>query len=337
MVTVLTTVVTTVVAAFLVLSLAGLGKAAPLTKVKFSETVRSVFYYPIYIAFSQGFFEKEGLEVDFSTAWGGDKCAAALFSGQVDINFMGPEAAVYIYNQGAPDYLVLFAELTAKDGQFLVSKKREPNFKWTDVKGKTIIGMRPGSMPELCDEAAVRNAGLDLKKDVKILTNITYTALAGAFASGMADYAALFEPQASLAEKEGFGYVVASIGEAVGPTAYTGFHVRKEYIKAHPDIIQRFTNAIYRGMLWSQHHTPAEIVKAIEKFFPEADKDILQQAVMRYVKINGIQKTPVVTKESFERLQDLVALGGELAKRVPFEKMVNNEFAERAVATIKEP
>lgn len=329
--------VAAVVAFFLVLSLAGTVGAASLTKVKLSETVRSVFYYPMYVALSQKFFEKEGLEVEFSTAWGGDKCAAALFSGQVDFNFMGPEAAVYIYNQGAPNYLVLFAELTAKDGQFLVSKKAEPNFKWTDVKGKTIIGMRPGSMPQLCDEAAIRNAGLDPKKDVKIITNITYTALAGAFASGMADYAALFEPQASLAEKEGLGHVVASIGEAVGPTAYTGFHVRKDYLKAHPDIVQRFTNAVYRGMLWCQQHSPEEITRAIEQFFPEADRDLIRRAVERYQKINGIQKTPVVTKESFDRLQDLVALGGELTKRVPFEAMVANEFAQRALATIKAP
>ncbi|MGE5554207.1 MAG: ABC transporter substrate-binding protein [Betaproteobacteria bacterium] len=329
-------VVAAVVAAFL-LGLVAAGEAASRTKVKLSETVRSVAYYPMYVAFTQGFFDQEGLEIDFSTAWGGDKCAAALFSGQVDLNLMGPEAAVYIYNQGASDYLVLFGELTAKDGQFLVSKEPQPNFKWTDVKGKTIIGMRPGSMPQLCDEAAVRNAGLDPKKDVKIITNITYTALAGAFASGMADYAALFEPQASMAEKEGFGYVVASIGEAVGPTAYTGFHARKSFIKAHPEIVQRFINAIYRGMLWCQNHTPEEIVKAIERFFPEADKDVLLRAIKRYIKIGGIQKNPIVTRESFTRLQDLVAAGGELSKRVPFEAMVDNRFAERAVATIKEP
>lgn len=330
-------VVAAVAAVFLVLSLAGVGGAAPLVKVKLSETVRSVFYYPLYVALSQKFFEKEGLEIEFSTAWGGDKCAAALFSGQVDLNFMGPEAAVYIYNQGADDYLVLFAELTAKDGQFLVSRKPEPGFKWTDLRGKTMIGMRPGSMPQLCDEAAVRNAGLDPKKDVKIITNITYTALAGAFTSGMADYAALFEPQASLAEKEGIGHVVASIGEAVGPTAYTGFHARKSFLKAHPDIVQRFTNAVYRGMLWCQHRTPEEIVKAIAPFFPDADQDVLLRAVRRYIKINGIQKTPVITRESFDRLQDLIALGGELSKRVPFEAMVTNEFAQRAVAAIKAP
>jgi NitT/TauT family transport system substrate-binding protein len=329
--------VAAVVAVFLILSLAGGGVAGPLTRIKLSETVRSVFYYPLYVALSQGLFAKEGLEVEFSTAWGGDKCAAALLSGQVDFSFMGPEAAVYIYNQGASDYLVLFAELTAKDGQFLVAKKPEPNFKWTNLRGKTIIGMRPGSMPQLCNEAAIRSAGLDPKKDVKILTNITYTALAGAFASGMADYAALFEPQASLAEKEGFGYVVASIGEAVGPTAYTGFHVRKEYLKAHPEIVQRFTNAVYRGMLWSQQRTPPEIVQAIGPYFPEADREILLQCIKRYIKINGIQKTAVVTRESFNRLQDLVAAGGELTKRVPFEAMVTNEFAERAVATIKAP
>ncbi|MGE5509082.1 MAG: ABC transporter substrate-binding protein [Chitinophagales bacterium] len=326
-----------VLAALLVASAAAGGAAAPLTKIKLSETVRSVFYVPMYVALGQGMFEKEGLEVEFTTAWGGDKCAAALFSGQVDFNFMGPEAAVYIYNQGAADYLVLFAELTSKDGQFLVAKKPEHDFKWSNLKGKTIIGMRPGSMPELCDEAAIRNAGLDIKKDVKLITNITYTALAGAFTSGMADYAALFEPQASMAEKEGFGHVVASIGEAVGPTAYTGFHVRKEYMKQHPDIVQKFTNAIYRGMLWTQRHTPEEIAAAIAKYFADVDKDVLVQCVKRYIKINGWQKTPVVTEESFTRLQDLVALGGELTKRVPFEKMVNNEFAEKAVATIKNP
>ncbi|MDI6870994.1 MAG: ABC transporter substrate-binding protein [Bacillota bacterium] len=329
--------VATVVAALLLLSLAGVGEAAPLAKVRLSEVVRSVFYVPLYVAFSQGFFEEEGLEVKLSTAWGADKGAAALVSGTVDIGFFGPEAGIYVYTQGAANHFILFAELTARDGSFLVGRRPEPDFQWSSLKGKTVIGARPGGVPELCLEEAIRKSGLEPFKDVNIIRNIAYTATAGAFASGVGDYVALFEPTPSMMEKEGTGYVVASIGAAVGPTAYTAFHARADWVRNHPDLVQKFTNAIYRGMLWTQQHEPAELVKAIEKFFPQVDQEVLLRCVTRYQRIGAWQRTPVLSKESFYRLQEIMIAGGELPKRVPFEKLVTNEFAERAVAAITAP
>jgi NitT/TauT family transport system substrate-binding protein len=310
-------------------------QAAQLTKIKLCETVRSVFYVPMYVAISQGFFEKEGLDVELSTAWGSDKAAAALVSGSVDISLLGPEASIYVYNQGAPNHFVLFAEVTACDGSFLVARKPDPDFKWTDVKGKTIVGARPGGIPELCLEAAVKKAGLEPFKDVEILRNIAYTATTGAFAAGTGDFVALFEPTPSLLETQGIGYVVASIGKQAGPTAYTAFHAREDYLKAHPETIQKATNALYRGMLWSQRHTPDELVKAIGKFFTDIEPAVLHKSVDRYQKIGAWQTTPVLSREAFNRLQDIMAMGEELTKRVPFAEIVDNSFAEKAVAAIK--
>ncbi|MDI3281466.1 MAG: ABC transporter substrate-binding protein [Bacillota bacterium] len=315
----------------------GAGAAPPPERVRLSEVVRSVFYAPLYVSINRGFFREEGIEIELSTAWGADKGAAALLSGAVDVGFFGPEAGIYVYQQGAANHFVAFAELTACDGSFLVARRPLPKFRWRDVKGKTIIGGRPGGVPEMCLEYAIRQAGLDPLREVKLIRNLAFTATAGAFEAGTGDFVALFEPTASLLEREGKGYVVASIGASVGPTAYTAFHVRKDYLLRHPETIQRFTNAIYRGQLWVQRHKAEEIVEVIAPFFPEADRDILRRSVERYQKVGAYQAHPLLTRESFERLQDIIQAAGELKERAPYDRLVITRFAQRAMERIVEP
>ena len=321
---------------FLSIHLFGLGSTAEkVTTVRLSEVVRSVFYAPQYVAINKGFFAEEGLKINLSTAWGADKGAAALFSGSVDIGFFGPEAAIYVYDRGARRRLVAFAQLTKRDGSFFLAREPMPDFKWADVKGKVIVGGRPGGVPEMVMEYVLKANGVEPFTDVEIIRNLQFTATAGAFQSGIGDFIQLFEPTVSALERAGYGYVVASFGTAGGEVAYTAYHVRKDFLEKNGDLVQRFTNAIYKGQLWVQAHSVREIAEEIKGFFPDMDLDLILRAVQRYKDVDSWARTPVMTEEALNRLEDIMISAGELSRRVPYEELVDNRFALQAIREVK--
>jgi len=310
-------------------------KEQQITKINFIETVHSIFYAPYYAAVNKGFFKEEGLQLEITTAQGSDKAATAVVSGQADIGLQGPETTVYVYKEGKEDYLVNFAQLTKKDGSFLVGKKPEPNFKWENLKGKKIIGGRPGGMPEMTLEYILKEHGLDPKKDVNLVTNLQFTATAGAFMRSDADYVALFEPTASQVESEKGGYIVASVGAAGHDVPYTTFNARKSYIKEHPDIIQHFTNAVYKGMLYVQSHSSKQVAEDIKSFFPDTDIDIITKVIDRYKSIDAWGTTPQMKPADFDALQNVLLNAGEIDSKVDPNALIDNTFADKAVESIK--
>jgi NitT/TauT family transport system substrate-binding protein len=316
-------------------SLSGCSSQKDLITIRLNEVVRSIFYAPHYVAISEGFFEEVGMKIELTTGQGADKTMTALLSGQADIGFAGPEATIYVYNQGKDDHAIIFAQLTQRDGSFLVGRQPEPDFKWENLKGKTIIGGRPGGVPQMTLEYVLKEHGLDPYKDVEMITNLQFTATAGAFVGGMGDYVALFEPTGSMLEAEGNGAIVASLGVAGGPIAYTAYCALGSYIEKNPEIIQDFTNAIYKGQLWVQQHSSEEIAKSIQPFFPDTDLKLLATVVDRYKEQDTWCKDPVSIPATYERLQDIMQSAGELDQRVPFDKIVTNKFAEQAVKTVK--
>ncbi|MBM6837943.1 ABC transporter substrate-binding protein, partial [Clostridium saudiense] len=281
-------------------------KTKELKTVRLNEVVRSVFYSPLYIAINEGFFEEEGLSIDLSTGQGADKTMQQLLSGNVDIGFSGPEQVIYIYNQGREDYPVVFAQLTQKDGSFLVGREEEEDFDWKSLEGKELIGGRPGGIPEMALEYVLKENSLDPTNDVSMVTNIDFTATAGAFKSGTGEYVALFEPTASMLEKEGSGHIVASIGESAGNIAYTCFYTTKSYMDNNPEIIQKFTNAIYKGQQWFATHSDEEVADAIISFFPGTDKDIIINVVSNYREIDALASIPEVSEEGLNKLMDII-------------------------------
>ena len=226
-----------------------------LTKIKVAEVARTIFYAPMYAAINQGYFAEEGLDVELLLTPGADKVTAAVLSGDVEIGFSGSEATIYVYNGEEKDYLQTFAQLTQKDGSFLVSREKIDNFTLDDLRGKTVVGGRAGGMPEMTFEWALRQNGIDPKKDLTIDTSVAFAAMSGAFIGGNGDFVTLFEPNALQIEQQGFGYVVASIGELGGIVPYTSYSARKSYIENHPDIIEKFTNAIQKGLDFVHSHT----------------------------------------------------------------------------------
>ncbi|WP_411168153.1 ABC transporter substrate-binding protein [Clostridium sp. MB05] len=304
-----------------------------LTKVRLNEVVRSVFYAPMYVAINEGFFEEEGLVIDLSTGQGADKTMQQVLSKNADIGFCGPEQTIYINNQGREDYPVLFAQLTQTDGAFLVGREVEESFDWKNLKGAEIIGGRPGGVPQMAFEYVLRQNGIDPKTDVNLVTNIDFTATAGAFKAGTGKYVTLFEPTASMLEKEGSGKVIASIGKAVGDLPYTCFFSTKSYMDKNPEIIQKFTNAIYKGQKWVETHSNEEVAESIASFFPGTDKDIIILVVKNYKEINAIAIKPSIEEEDLTRLMDVIESYDKtlLPNRPSFEKIVNNDFAEKAM------
>lgn len=319
----------------LAITLGGGCSEEKLTKIRLNEVTRSVFYAPLYVAINQGLFEEEGIKIEMTTGQGADKVMTAVLSGQADIGFMGPEATVYVFNEGKEDHAVNFAQLTKRDGSFLVAREPDPDFTWEKIKGTTIIGGRKGGMPEMTLEYVLKNKGIMPGLDVDVLTNIQFALMAGAFTGGTGDYVTLFEPVAATLEQEKSGFVVASIGQESGEIPYTVFSAKKSYLEKNKELIQKFTNAIYRGQLWTLNHTPEEIAKAIKPSFPDADEKILTAVAKRYKEIDAWNQTPLFTEESFNRLQDVMQLAGELDKKAPYDKLVTNYFAQEAINKVK--
>lgn len=304
-------------------------KDTKLVKIKLNEVVRSIFYAPMYAAISEGFFEEEGIEIELSTGQGADKTMQQVLSGNADIGFCGPEQVIYLYNQGRDDYAVVFAQLTRRDGSFLVGRNSEPDFKWENLKGKTIIGGRPGGVPEMTLEYILKNHGLTPGKDVNIITNLAFTATASAFISGTGDYVALFEPTASMLEKDNSGHIVASIGIASGEVPYTCFFATKSYIEKNPEIIKKLTNAIYKGLLWVETQSSRKVAESIVEFFPGSDVDILETVVERYKTQSTWGKDLILKEESLSKLLDIMqSYSLDLVpSRPPHDKIIDNSFA----------
>lgn len=309
------------------------GNDVELQTVKLNEVVRSVFYAPMYVAITEGFFEEEGLEIDLSTGQGADKTMQQLLSGNVDIGFSGPEQVVYIYNQGREDYPVVFGQLTQKDGSFLVGREAEENFEWTSLKGKELIGGRPGGIPEMALEYVLKQNGLDPSTDVNMVTNIDFTATSGAFKSGTGDYVALFEPTATMLENDGGGNIVASVGESAGNIAYTCFYTTKSYMDENPEVLQKFTNAIYKGQQWVKEHTSDEIAESIVSYFPGTDEKVIAQVIDNYKSIDAYSENPVVSEDGLNRLMDIIQSydSSLIQTRPDFNTIVNNDFANEAI------
>ncbi|NLJ78604.1 MAG: ABC transporter substrate-binding protein [Tissierellia bacterium] len=306
-----------------------------LERVRLVEVTHSLFYTPQYVALTQGFFEEEGLDVEIRDGKGADKVMAALLSGEADVGFMGLEASVYVYKQGREDYAMNFAQLTQRDGSFLVGREPDPDFTFDQLKGKEVLGGRKGGMPFMTLEYVVKNHGLVPGKDVNLRTDVQFDVLAGAFVGGEGDYVSLFEPVAATLEKEGKGYVVASIGKAGGYIPYTGYSTTKSILEEKSEMIQSFTNAIYKGMLWVQEHSSEEIAEAVKPQFPDTDDDVLVALIDRYREQDSWKPDLIITEEGLDHLMNIMEMAGELDEKVEYDKIVTTEFAKQAMKNIK--
>lgn len=298
-----------------------------LQKITVSEVTHSVFYAPQYVAIQLGFFKDEGLDIELINSAGADKVMTSVISDDAQIGFAGPEASIYIYNGGSSDYTQVFAQVTKRDGSFLISRISGENFSWENLKGKHILPGRKGGVPYMTLQYVLKNHGINIETDLNFDNSISFDAITGAFVAGTGDYVTVFEPTATTLENEGKGYIVASVGEATEEIPYTAYFAKKSYIENNPETIQKFVNAIYKGQKWVKEHNSDEIAKVIIPSFPDTDLTVLTQVIERYKEIDAWSETPVMTEEAFNRLQTVMTEAGELENTVPFSDIVNNTFA----------
>ena len=305
-------------------------KTSPV-KITLNEVAHSVFYAPLYVAIEKGYFKDENIDLTLVTGFGADKTMTAVISGEADIGFMGSEASVYMYSEGASDYVVNFAQLTQRAGNFLVARQDNEHFQWADLKGKTVLGGRKGGMPEMVFEYVLAQKGID-KKDVNINQSIDFGSTAAAFSGGQGDYTIEFEPSATLLEQKGDGYVVASVGTESGYVPYTSYSVKQSYLKTHGATVEKFTKALQKGMDFVQTHTPEEIAEVIAPQFAETELETITAIVRRYYEQDTWKENLIFEEESFDLLQEILEQAGELEKKAPYKTLVTTKYAEEAAA-----
>ena len=315
-----------------VVQLCGCGKSSEkeVVKVRLNEVAHSIFYAPQYVAIENGYFEEEGIDIELVNGAGADNVMTAVLSGEADIGFMGSEASIYVYNQGSGEKIVNFAQLTQRAGNFLVAREKDEDFTWEKLKGKTVLAGRKGGMPQMVFEYILKKNRIDPKKDLTMVQNIDFGLTAEAFASGQGEYSVEFEPFAASLEKEKKGVVVASLGVDSGKVPYTAYSAKESYINEHRDIVQKFTNALQKGMDYVNSHSPEEIAKVIQPQFAETDAGVLTTIVKRYYEQDTWKENLIFEKESFTLLQDILKKGGELTKEVLYDELVNTAFAQNA-------
>lgn len=307
------------------------GDKQGMTKVTLNEVTRSVFYAPLYVAAGLGYFAEEGIDLTIVTGGGSDKSMTALIAGDADFALMGPETGVYIVNEGGKNHPMIIGQLTKRDGSYLIAREDTNSFSWEDLRGKSVIGGRPGGMPFMTLNYVLKKNGLTPGEDVEVIDNVQFNLMAGAFEGGTGDYVTLFEPTATLFERAGSGYIVANIGLESGEVPYTAFMTMPNTIKTKPDLVRAFIRAIYRGQLFIEKASNEEVGKAMQAYFPDADLETLALVAKSYRETDSWMKTPFMTEDAFTRLQDVMESNGELARRVPFAELVDNSFAEDAV------
>ena len=316
----------------IVVGLIGCGDSSKenLTTVKLNEVAHSIFYAPLYVAIEEGYFEEEGIDLELVTGFGADKTMTALLSGEANIGFMGPETTVYTANEGANDKVVNFAQLTQRAGNFVVAREDMPDFSWNDLKGKTVLGGRAGGMPEMVFEYVLKENGIDPSTDLTIDQSIDFGSTAAAFSGGSGDFSVEFEPGATNLEKEGAGFVVASVGVDSGYVPYTAFSAKESYIQKHPELIQSFTNALQKGMNYVNHHSSEDIADVISPQFKDTDKNTISTIVERYKSQDTWKNNLVFSEESYNLLLDILEEAGVITDRPAYKELVTTTYAEKA-------
>lgn len=301
------------------------------TVVRIGEVTRSLFYAPQYVAIEKGFFESEGITIELTTTPGGDKTMTSLLSNVIDVALVGSETSIYVTQQGTDDAIINFAQLTQTDGTFLVAREKDDNFSWESLRDSTFLGQRKGGMPQMAGEFTLKKYNIDPQNDLELIQNVDFANIAPAFSSGTGEYVQLFEPTASIFEKEGIGHVVASFGVESGLLPYTVFMTKQSYIDKNKDIVQSFTDAVYKAQLWVNEHTAAEIAEVVAPYFENVDREIMVSSIERYKQQGSYATDPIVDEQEWNNLLDVMTSAGELKARTEHSEIVNTTFAQAAI------
>ncbi len=298
-----------------------------LKKIEINEVTHSVFYTPLYLAIENGYFKEEGLDINLTNGGGADNSMTAVLSGTADVGLMGPETVIYVHNQNKTDKPLVFGQLTQKDGSFLVSRNEEPNFRFSDLRGKEILAGRKGGVPAMTFEYVLKELGMTNNTDYRLNYDVQFNLMTSAFLSGTADYCTVFEPTASEYQAQGKWHIVASVGVESGEIPYTSFIALDSYIEKNADNLKAFLRALKKAHEFLAAHTELEVAQAIVKQFPSTTINSLETSIKSYKSIDAWKTDLQATESSFDRLQDVMINSGELKNKVAFGELVNNSLA----------
>lgn len=301
------------------------------TTIRIGEVTRSLFYAPQYVAIEKGFFKEEGIHIELTTTPGGDKTMTALLSNVIDVALVGSETSIYVHQQGSDDPVINFAQVTQTDGTFLVAREKLESFDWNLVRDSVFLGQRKGGMPQMAGEFTLKKHNIDPHQDLELIQNIDFANIAPAFSSGTGEFVQLFEPTASIFEKEGIGHVVASFGTESGHLPYTVFMTKQSFMNKNKDVIQAFTDAVYKAQQWVAENDAAAIAEAVAPYFDNVDQDIIISSIERYKEQGSFATDPIVDEAEWNNLLDVMMSAGELNARTEHNEIVNTSFAETAI------
>ena len=296
-------------------------------KIRLNEVTHSVFYAPLYVAIENGYFSEENIEIELTNGGGADASMTALLSKTADIGLMGPETVIYVQQQGKKDAPKVFGQLTQKDGSFLVSRNPEPNFEWTDLRGKEILAGRRGGVPAMTFEYVLNQLGMT-DGDYTLNYDVQFNLMTSAFIGGTADYCTVFEPTASEYQANGTWHIVASVGEQSGEIPYTSFIALDSFLKDNPETVKAFLRALKKAFDYMQTHTEREIAEAIVKQFPSTSISSIETSIKSYKNIDAWKTNMQATADSFDRLQNVMINAGELSSKTAFTSLVDNSYAK---------
>ena len=296
-------------------------------KVRLCEVTHSIFYAPLYVAINNGYFDEVDIEIELTNGGGADKVMSAISSKSADIGLMGPEATIYCQAQGQRDYPIIFGQLTKRDGSFLVSKTEQPDFKWTDLRGKHVLAGRIGGVPAMTMQYVVNNAGLNEKTDLRFNTDVAFNMMAPVFESDdTVDYTTLFEPTASEMVLAGKGYIVASVGKDSGEIPYTSFSASKSYIQNNTDLIKNFLRAVKKGYDFIVNNDETTVANALAPSFTGTSLSSISASVKSYREIDAWKDDLYFSEQAYEKLQDVMENAGFLQSRVTYADAVDNTY-----------
>lgn len=299
--------------------------------VRVAEVTRSIFYAPQYVALEKGFFNDEGIEVELTTTWGGDKTMTTLLADGTDVALVGSETSIYVHAQGSTDSVINFAQLTQTDGTFLVAREKIDNFSWDLLEGSEFLGQRKGGMPQMVGEFVLKQHGIDPFSDLSLIQNVDFANIPNAFLGGTGDFVQLFEPQASIFEQEGKGFIVASFGTESGKVPYTTFMAKSSYLDKEAETVQKFTNAIQKAQKWVQENSAAEIAKVIQPYFEDTELELIEIVVERYKNQDSFATDTILDEEEWNNLKAIMDEAGELPEDIDHATLVNTKFANNAL------
>ena len=293
-------------------------------KIRLSEVTHSIFYAPLYIAINKGYFEEYDIEIELSNGGGADKCMTALVSKSADIALMGPEATIYVANQGKQDMPVVFGQLTKRDGSFIIGRESVSDFTWDILANKEILGGRQGGVPAMTLEYAIEKNNVE---NCTIRYDVAFDNLTSAFIGGTGDFVTAFEPAASAIVEAGKGHILASVGAETGEIPYTAFTANSSYISENKEIIKNFLRAIMKGYNFLVSSNINDIVDALRPSFEGTSDESIKKSIEAYIAIDSWNSTPVMTEVAYNNLIRIMKNAGSLTEDVPFSSVVNNSYA----------